>query len=58
MLEEIESEYVRLVGKVIVDRGESATVVNRGEVGKRVRIDIVLDDGMIPWIINEAIKKD
>jgi hypothetical protein len=51
LLERINSEYNRFVGRVVVDRGYTTDVVSRSDVDVAERVNIVLEKRLIPWLI-------
>jgi len=55
LLERINNEFNRLVGRVTVEKSESIEFLGRGDIEVEERINIVLEKRLIPWLL---LKKD
>jgi len=55
LIKRVNEEYNRFVGRVVVEKPEGyPDVVSRQEVDLKMRVEIVLDKQLIPWLIRRG----
>ena len=50
----VNEEFSRFVGKVLVEKPEGMEAVGRAEADMRMRLEVVLDKQLIPWLLRKG----
>jgi hypothetical protein len=53
-VERVNEEYSRFVGRVLVEKPEGMEAVDRAEADMRMRLEVVLDKQLIPWLLRKG----
>jgi hypothetical protein len=56
LVRKVNEEYSRFVGRVLVEKPERIEAVDRAEADMRMRLEVVLDKQLIPWLLRKGGK--
>jgi hypothetical protein len=56
LVERVNEEYSRFVGRVLVEKPEGIEAVDRAEADMRMRLEVILDKQLIPWLLRKGDK--